>query len=38
LRLEQNCGGVAGYPITEIGKRCQATCSDYNGCNKIDLR
>ena len=38
LRLEQNCGGVPGYPITEIGKRCQATCSDYNGCNKIDLR
>ena len=33
LKLEQNCGGIPDYPITELGKRCQATCGDYNGCN-----
>ena len=31
LKLEQNCG-TDDYLITEIGKRCQATCADYNGC------
>jgi hypothetical protein len=31
LKLEQNCGTVKN-PITELGKRCQATCSNYNGC------
>ncbi|KAL3780518.1 hypothetical protein ACHAW5_007164 [Stephanodiscus triporus] len=33
LNLELNCGGKPEYPITELGKRCQATCGDYNGCN-----
>ncbi|KAL3810584.1 hypothetical protein ACHAXA_002448 [Cyclostephanos tholiformis] len=33
LKLELNCGGTPEYPITELGKRCQATCGDYNGCN-----
>ena len=33
LKLELNCGGIPEYPITELGKRCQATCGDYNGCN-----
>lgn len=33
LKLEQNCGGTPEYPLTELGKRCQATCGDYNGCN-----
>lgn len=32
MKLEQNCG-TDKYPITELGKRCQATCGDYNGCN-----
>jgi hypothetical protein len=32
LKLEQNCG-TDEYPITELGKRCQATCQDYNGCS-----
>ena len=27
-----NCG-TEEYPLTELGKRCQATCGDYNGCN-----
>ncbi len=31
LKLDMNCG-TADYPITELGKRCQATCGDYNGC------
>jgi len=31
LKLEQNCG-TDEYPKTELGKRCQATCSNYNGC------
>lgn len=31
LKLEQNCG-TDEYPITELGKRCQGTCRDYNGC------
>ena len=31
LKLDQNCG-TSEYPITELGKRCQATCSQYNGC------
>lgn len=31
LKLEQNCG-TSEYPITELGKRCQATCANYNGC------
>ena len=34
LTLEQNCG-TDQYPITELGKRCQATCADYNGCNAV---
>ena len=32
LKLEQNCG-TDEYQITELGKRCQATCRDYNGCS-----
>ncbi len=31
LKLEQNCG-TSEYPITELGKRCQATCAQYNEC------
>ncbi len=31
LKLEQNCG-TSEYPITELGRHCQATCSNYNGC------
>mmetsp|Transcript_20130 Transcript_20130/g.43719 ORF Transcript_20130/g.43719 Transcript_20130/m.43719 type:complete len:1029 (-) Transcript_20130:138-3224(-) len=31
LKLEQNCG-TEEYPITELGKRCQAACGEYNGC------
>lgn len=31
LKLEQNCG-TSKYPITELGKRCQATCAGYNEC------
>jgi hypothetical protein len=34
LKLEQNCG-TEKYPTTELGKRCQATCSDYNGCSVV---
>lgn len=33
MKLEQNCG-TDQYPITDLGKRCQATCGDYNGCNE----
>lgn len=36
LKLEQNCGSDE-YPITELGKRCQATCGDYNGCRLSSL-
>ena len=34
LALDQNCGGSAGYEITELGKRCQASCGEYNGCSE----
>lgn len=36
LKLEQNCiGDEEG--LTELGKRCQKTCGDYNGCNARKL-
>lgn len=31
-----NCG-TDEYPITELGKRCQATCGAYNGCSLDSL-
>ena len=34
--LEQNCGGST-YETTELGKRCQASCSEYNGCSEQAL-
>lgn len=37
LALDQNCGGSTGYETTELGKRCQASCSEYNGCSEQAL-
>ena len=34
LKKEMNCG-TDDYAITEVGKRCQASCGAYNGCRSI---
>ena len=34
LKLEQNCG-TTEYPITELGRRCQNACSNYNECKDV---